>query len=153
MERPHNDELSAVSPAVPHGAVMIVDSDAAYARVLRAYLELRGFCPRVCSAREAMRDLRGQQPLALVLDFDAPGVDAFDLLHVMSDELGTAQVIVCSRHPEPAEPERSCLRELGVTHWLRRPCNMDELARALGEIEAARVAYPPGGLRPAALEA
>ena len=131
MEPSHNDELSGVTTAVVHATVMIVDEDAWYARVLHAYLELRGWAPVVCSAREAMRDMRELRPRAVVLDFDAPGIDAFELLHAMSSELAQTQVLVCSRFPEPLDPERSSLRELGVTRWLRRPCSMEDIARAL----------------------
>ena len=151
MERSQNDELSGVPAAVLHGSVMIVESDAAYARVLRAYLELRGWSPVACSAREAMRDLHALRPRALVLDFDAPDMDAFELLHGVSDLLHGTQVLVCSRYPEPPEPERSSLRELGVTHWLRRPYSVAQLERALSEMES--VSSTPGSLSHAPLEA
>jgi DNA-binding response OmpR family regulator len=153
MERSQNDELSGVPATVLHGSVMIVESDAAYARVLRAYLELRGWSPIACTAREAMRDLPSLRPRALVLDFDAPDVDAFELLHVMSDVLHGTQVLVCSRYPEPQEPERSSLRELGVSHWLRRPYSMEQLAGALTEMEGVSAALGSGALAQAPFEA
>jgi DNA-binding response OmpR family regulator len=131
MEATDNGPLN---PAEYRGRVVIVDSESSFARVLQAYLELQGWAARVCSAREATRDLSALSPCAIVLDFDGQGVDVFDLLDAFSAADGGNPVLVLSHHAEPAGAERDSLRELGVARWLHRPCALDAIAAVLREL-------------------
>jgi DNA-binding response OmpR family regulator len=131
MEQQQNDQLSRLHAGASRGCILIVNAAPTFGRVLQAFLQLRGWSPLVCSGREAMRDWNALSACGVVLDFDGPGLDGFDLLECLHAGIGRAPVLVCSRYPEPAAPERDSLRELGVKHWLQRPCSMDAIAAAL----------------------
>lgn len=137
MEQAHDDQLRATEQSALSTPIMIIDADATFAQVLQAYLQLQGHHALVCSAREALRDLRSLQPRVLILDFDGPGVDGYDLLASLGAAVESVRVLVCSHHDEPVGPERASLRALGVTHWLRRPCSLSALAQAIAEAQAA----------------
>jgi DNA-binding response OmpR family regulator len=136
MEPTQNGPLNSVdaTSGEPRSPVMIVDSEPTFARVLQAYLALQGWSARVCSPREATRDVSELQPCAIVLDFDGQGVDGFDLLEALSAADGGSPILVCSHHAEPTGAERDNLRELGVARWLHRPCALDAIAAALQEL-------------------
>jgi DNA-binding response OmpR family regulator len=140
VERPQNDQLSEHTGGEVRGCIMIVNSEPAFARVLQAYLQLQRWSTVVCTAREALRDLSTLQPRALILDFDGPGVDGFDVLEALHAYAAAVPVLICSHHAEPHEPERASLRELGVRRWLRRPCSMQAIAREIDLSLEPRVA-------------
>jgi DNA-binding response OmpR family regulator len=134
MDEQQSNELTLQGVSAPRGCVLIVNADRTFAGVLKAYLQQQNWSALVCSAREAVRDFPQLRPRALILDFDGGGLDAYDVLGALPADCAPTQVLVCSQHAEPTAPDRDSLRELGMTHWLRRPCSLDTIARALDEV-------------------
>jgi CheY-like chemotaxis protein len=131
MERSNHHELTPQAAAGTR-RVVIVDANAAFTTVLCSHLALQGYEPLVCSARQALRELPKLRPAALIIDFDDPGVDGYELLAgIHASLLETLDVLVLSRHAEPVGLERASLRERGVRSWLRRPCSLNDVSRAL----------------------
>jgi DNA-binding response OmpR family regulator len=141
MERRHNNELTMTPVAGARGCVLIVDADQTFASVLQAYLLLRNWNAVACTGREAIRDWAALQPGAVIMDFDAPGLDGFDLLDWLQAGAQCARVVVCSHYPEPDEPERESWRELGVARWVRRPCSLDAIAAGLDDVYTGTVVH------------
>jgi DNA-binding response OmpR family regulator len=131
MERSNHHELKPLMAADPR-RVLVVGADTAFTSVLCSHLALDGYAPLIYGARQALRDLPKLRAHTLLLDFDGPGVDGYDLLAgIQAPLLETLNVVVFSRHPEPVGLERTSLRELGVRTWLQRPCSLDDVSRAL----------------------
>jgi DNA-binding response OmpR family regulator len=139
MEPTRNHALSesAIRPGERPRSIMVLNHEPSVAHVVQASLELQGWSIVVCSGREATRDIARLRPDVILLDFDGPGVDVFELLHALNVVAGGARVLVCSHFAEPTGPERAALRELGVVRWLRRPCGMQKLASVLDELASS----------------
>jgi DNA-binding response OmpR family regulator len=131
MEPTNHSELKPLTAAEAR-RVLIVGADTAFTTVLCSHLALQGYAAVACGARQALRGLPTLRPHALIVDFDGPGVDGYDLLAgIQAPLLETLHVLVFSRHAEPVGLERTSLRELGVRTWLQRPCSLDDVSRAL----------------------
>jgi CheY-like chemotaxis protein len=121
-----------------HGAhrcsVLVVDDDAELREVLRVALATNGYAvTTAANGREALNHLRSTADTCMiVLELELPVMDgmAFCAAQRRDRSLAWVPVVVMSARSD-AEARA---RELGARRFLRKPLDVDELRRALGQI-------------------
>jgi len=116
------------------GAVLVVDDEAAIARVVRSTLEDAGYKARhVRDADSAFAAMREKPFDLVILDIEMPGISGLSLLELMKREPGLAQipVIMLTVRSEEAYKVRG-LRS-GADDYLTKPFSAKEL---LARVEA-----------------
>ncbi len=137
-------ELRDDAPTLPRGrgeTVLVVDDEPSVLRTLGALLTRQGFHVVVAhDGREALRKLdeQTQGVAVMVSDLVMPGMDGFDLVRSVLRRAGATRVVMVTgvMDWEGADEKLALLRELGVRHVLRKPCDPHELIHAIS-LEAA----------------
>jgi CheY-like chemotaxis protein len=119
---------------VSSGRVLLVDDDEEVRMTLGAVLQAEGF--EVLEARNGLHALqqlmRTPLPQVILLDMTMPVMTGFEFLDVQGEDprIRDIPVIAITVHAKAAE-----LR--GVHRLVRKPFDLDELVRVLGEVLAA----------------
>jgi CheY-like chemotaxis protein len=135
---------SAELPALPTGqgeTILVVEDDAVVRGALADSLELLDYqVLEVSNGQEALETLE-QRPgeVALVLsDVVMPRMSGTALLHALRERGLTVRVVMLTGHPLKREMEE--LRAKGMTDWLPKPPELEQLAevvaRALGTVSS-----------------
>jgi two-component system cell cycle sensor histidine kinase/response regulator CckA len=131
-------ELSAL-PTGQGETILVVEDDAVVQKALADSLELLNYRVRKASnGQEALAVLeRHKGEIALVLsDVVMPRMSGIALLHAMREGGLTVRVVMLTGHPLKKEMEQ--LRAHGMTDWLPKPPQLEQLAevvaRALGTV-------------------
>jgi chemosensory pili system protein ChpA (sensor histidine kinase/response regulator) len=129
----------AVHPAIVHEApkpqaattqptIMVVDDSLTVRKVTGRLLERQGYL--VVTARdgvEAMEKLQGLVPDVMLVDIEMPRMDGFDLTRNVRADARLARVPVIMITSRTAEKHQSYAREIGVSHFLGKPYQEDDL--------------------------
>jgi CheY-like chemotaxis protein len=112
--------------------ILIVDDSEEIREVFRTFLELEGFT--VLCAGDGARGLslaREHRPGAIVMDAMLPGVSGWDALQQMraDPELCGIPTLIVTGDGRPGAKQRAA--EGGAAGFLRKPCELDELMRAI----------------------
>lgn len=116
--------------------VVLVEDDAAVARVVKELLESLGHQVRHASqALAALAEVSARRPQLVVLDLDLPDVDGFQLARLLrAQELGNVSrlrlVALSARGDGEAE---ALARDAGIDGFLRKPATRAMLAAAFGD--------------------
>ena len=125
------------------GSVLVVDDEAQVRQLACDALELLGY--RVLSADSgpgALEILERERPDVMVLDYAMPGMNGAELARLARQRWPGAPIIFASGHADTAEVEAALGAEASI---LRKPFDMDALARAVAEL-AARTEEPDSPL-------
>ena len=116
--------------------VLVIEDDAWIAWMIADDLTDRGY--EVSTARdgaEALRRLQPVRPDAIVLDLMLPGMNGWDFVERYHERTGGRVipiVVVTAACAEPGSLERR-----GVRHFMRKPFDVEELARSLADALAS----------------
>jgi len=112
--------------AMTSPTVLIVDDDPIVLTLLRTTLPSYGLlCEAVDIGRDALRLIREEQPHAVVLDINMPGLDGYGVLSaIRAEKLPTLVILLSAR-----QQEEDVLRgfQLGADDYLVKPFNPPEL--------------------------
>ena len=130
------------APARPRSAVvMVIDDDAEMRAMLRDFLMSEGFRVREAPTGDRVIDsLEAEEPAAVVLDKEMPGVNGLDLLAYVHHRRPAIPVILITAFGGP-EVEAEALRR-GATRYIEKPFRVGAL------LEAVRAAVERGPERP-----
>ena len=129
----------AVRPAIVHEApkpqaaatqptVMVVDDSLTVRKVTGRLLERQGYL--VVTARdgvEAMEKLQELVPDVMLVDIEMPRMDGFDLTRNVRADARLARVPIIMITSRTADKHQNYAREIGVSHFLGKPYQEDDL--------------------------
>ncbi len=116
--------------------VLIVDDEPDLVDLMQTALTQKGYIASGASnGMEALEIMRSVQPDAILLDLDMPLLNGWDFLHQIraGPGLGTTKVIILTGADQSLEDRQHGL-QLGACNYLLKPCEPDEVIRA---VEAA----------------
>jgi DNA-binding response OmpR family regulator len=114
--------------------ILVVEDDAGVARFLQALLTDRGYqVARAANAIEALVALtvpRAELPRAVILDLGLPLESGVSVLSFLRKVVGSGlPVVVLTGRQDPEE--EAAVRALGVSAFLHKPADADQLIQAL----------------------
>jgi chemosensory pili system protein ChpA (sensor histidine kinase/response regulator) len=143
----------AVRPAIVHEApkpqavstqptIMVVDDSLTVRKVTGRLLERQGYL--VVTARdgvEAMEKLQQVIPDVMLVDIEMPRMDGFDLTRNVRADARLARVPVIMITSRTADKHQNYAKEIGVSHFLGKPYQEDDLlAKISGYLKDRRAA-------------
>jgi chemosensory pili system protein ChpA (sensor histidine kinase/response regulator) len=127
--------------------VMVVDDSLTVRRVTQRFLQRNGF--RVIQAKDgldALEVLQTEHPHVMLLDIEMPRMDGFDLTRNMRADPLLKQIPIIMITSRIADKHKMLALELGVSHYLGKPFNEEELLSLIGRYTtAASTAEAAGG--------
>jgi diguanylate cyclase (GGDEF)-like protein len=147
--------MNATALDVTPPTILVVEDDAAVARMLSATLEAEGYTPLVaCTGEEGVDMALREGPQLILLDLMLPGMDGFEVVQNLRGNARTAHIpvmVVSARH-DAADKVRAF--ESNVDDYLTKPFNGDELVarirtqlRHVQELQLSPLTGLPSGLR------
>lgn len=149
------DAIEVATPATPPPTVLVIEDDAAVARMLAETLEVEGYTPLVArTGEEGVALATREVPQLILLDLMLPGIDGFETLEAIRGTARTAHIpimVVSARHDTDA-----VLRAFGsrVDDYIKKPFDGAELMARVGaqlrraqESQLSALTNLPGGLR------
>jgi len=116
------------APVAVQPTVMVVDDSLTVRKVTGRLLERQGFL--VVTARdgvEAMEKLQEVVPDVMLVDIEMPRMDGFDLTRNVRADARLAKIPIIMITSRTAEKHQSYAREIGVSHFLGKPYQEDDL--------------------------
>jgi CheY-like chemotaxis protein len=112
--------------------ILIIENERLFLTLARDGLEKAGFAVRVTTgAAQALQILERDAVRAVILDVAMPGLDGLGLLAEIRSKYPDIPVLAVSGQDAPrAEMDA---RRLGAVDYLRKPLNVDEMVRILGD--------------------
>lgn len=117
------------SDGKPQATALVVEDDEQIAYLLRFILEREGFKVELCTeGRAAQQAIESMEPPALVtLDVMLPYVDGYQLLGMLREREGWAQVPVLMLTAKSQEKDIVRALDAGAADYLIKPFKPDEL--------------------------
>ncbi|WP_260439673.1 hybrid sensor histidine kinase/response regulator [Humibacillus xanthopallidus] len=134
------DDESASGPTI-----VVIEDDPRSAELVELHLRAAGLRVRVAASGEAGLELvRGEQPVAVVLDIHLPGMNGWEVLTLLKSDpvTATVPVVVVS-----VEPERGRGFALGATEYLVKPVSGEHLLAAVTRLLPRQPADGPAASR------
>jgi len=120
-------------------SVLVVEDNPSLASVVRTFLTLEGFVPRMAANREALvAELRKPPPPDLMLlDVHLPDADGFEILALLRKHpaLRTLPVILLTARTAKEDVMRGLL--LGADGYITKPFELDVLIKAMRAVLGA----------------
>ena len=118
--------------------VLLVDDEEQFLNALSQRLAGRGMkIEAAASGEEALRQAKGKDFDAIVLDLVMPGLDGLDVLKRLRRENPDLQIIILTGHAT-VEKSVEAIRE-GAVELLEKPVDMDKLLKRIGEARRQRI--------------
>jgi chemosensory pili system protein ChpA (sensor histidine kinase/response regulator) len=114
--------------AATQPTIMVVDDSLTVRKVTGRLLERQGYL--VVTARdgvEAMEKLQELVPDVMLVDIEMPRMDGFDLTRNVRGDARLSKVPIIMITSRTAEKHQSYAREIGVSHFLGKPYQEDDL--------------------------
>ncbi|HEU0028541.1 MAG TPA: response regulator [Ktedonobacterales bacterium] len=147
--------IEVATPTAPPPTVLVIEDDAAVARMLAETLEVEGYTPLVArTGEEGVALATREVPQLILLDLMLPGIDGFETLDAIRGTARTAHIpvlVVSARHDTDV-----VLRAFGsrVDDYIKKPFDGAELMARVGaqlrrahESQLSALTNLPGGLR------
>jgi two-component system chemotaxis response regulator CheY len=113
--------------------VLVVDDDPGIRDLLAEELRYRGYSPIVAgNGSEALDCLGMMTPDAIVLDLMMPVMDGWTFVQHYRDQAGRGTAPIIAISADGDLPPR--YKALGVTVFLRKPFDLNELANCIGQL-------------------
>jgi chemosensory pili system protein ChpA (sensor histidine kinase/response regulator) len=119
--------------AATQPTIMVVDDSLTVRKVTGRLLERQGYL--VVTARdgvEAMEKLQELVPDVMLVDVEMPRMDGFDLTRNVRGDARLSKVPIIMITSRTAEKHQSYAREIGVSHFLGKPYQEDDLLDKIG---------------------
>ncbi len=128
--------------------VLVCEDDVKHAELVRRYLEREGHTAVVVhDGRDAIHEVRRQQPDLLILDLMMPGIDGLDVCRILRTEYSLPILMVTARS---TESDLVLGLDLGADDYLTKPCSPRELmARVRALLRRSQRVVVPGSPVPA----
>lgn len=118
--------------------VLLVDDEEQFLKALSLRLAGRGMkIEAATSGEDALRQAKGKDFDAIVLDLVMPGLNGLDVLKRLRQENPDLQIIMLTGHAT-VEKSVEAIRE-GAVELLEKPVDMDKLLKRIGEAQRQRV--------------
>jgi two-component system KDP operon response regulator KdpE len=109
--------------------VLIVDDEASIRRLIHAALTRADYAAmEAATAREALDQLKSQQPDICLLDLGLPDRDGLELVPLVKQQSDAVLIVVSARE---ATEEKMAALDLGADDYLTKPFDTDELLARL----------------------
>lgn len=110
--------------------VLIADDDPVILRLLEVNFSLEGFDVDTAERGEAVLERAAQRrPDLVILDVMMPGMDGWEVCERLKDSPGTADVPIVFLSARTQEHDRERGRKLGVSAYVTKPFDPEELIR------------------------
>ena len=110
--------------------VLLVDDEREFVHTLSERLETRNVeSAIVYDGEEALTFIEREEPEVMVLDLKMPGIDGIEVLRRVKAEHPNVEVIILTGHG--SDREEMLANELGAFAYLRKPVDIDLLARTM----------------------
>lgn len=115
--------------------ILVVDDDEHIRKSLAQYLEMEDFDVDVASSGpEALSRAGRQAPDLVLLDIMMPGMDGFEVVEKLRQETATRQVPIILLTARGQDTDVIKGYQLGVSSYLTKPFNLDELVDTIREV-------------------
>lgn len=115
--------------------ILVVDDDEHIRKSLAQYLEMEDFDVDVASSGpEALNRAGRQAPDLVLLDIMMPGMDGFEVVEKLRQESATRQVPIILLTARGQDTDVIKGYQLGVSSYLTKPFNLDELVDTIREV-------------------
>lgn len=115
--------------------ILVVDDDEHIRKSLAQYLEMEEFDVDVASSGpEALSQAGRQTPDLILLDIMMPGMDGFEVVEKLRQEAPTRQVPIILLTARGQDTDVIKGYQLGVSSYLTKPFNLDELVDTIREV-------------------
>lgn len=138
---------SSSEPVAPEPAavlqaplVLVVDDSLTVRRVTQRLLVREGY--RVAVAKDgldALEKLAQERPTLVLSDIEMPRMDGFDLVRNIRSDASLASLPVIMITSRIAQKHRDYAAELGVSHYLGKPYNEEELLALIASYTASSI--------------
>ena len=116
----------------PMQKILVCDDDELLTELLQFRLEAKGFDVTVAGdGREALDNIRLARPDAVVLDAMMPGIDGFEVLRRIREDVATRNIPVLMLTARKGERDVVDALRLGASDYLSKPFIPDELSARL----------------------
>jgi CheY-like chemotaxis protein len=106
--------------------VVLADDDMTVRLVVRGLMQNAGIkCRMACDGNEALQAIRDCRPTAAVLDVNMPGMDGYEVLAAVRNEMLPVRVILLTARQQEADITRGFT--LGADDYVVKPFNPPEL--------------------------
>jgi two-component system OmpR family response regulator len=125
--------------------ILVVDDDEHIRKSLSTYLGMEEFAvDTAASGAEALSSARANPPDLMVLDIMMPEMDGFEVVEALRAEPSTARVPIILLTARGQDSDILRGYQLGVSSYLTKPFNLDELVGIIREVFQT-VDRQPGG--------
>lgn len=112
--------------------IMLVDDEKEFVHTLSERLRTRDLESSIAyDGEQALEMLAKDQPDVMVLDLMMPGINGIEVLRRIKQEHPRVEVIILTGHG--SDREKQIAEELGAFAYLRKPVDIDQLARVMRE--------------------
>ncbi len=123
--------------------ILVVDDDEHIQKSLAQYLEMEDFDVDVASSgQEALEQAGRQTPDLVLLDIMMPEMDGFEVVERLRQEAPTARVPVILLTARGQDTDVIKGYQMGVSSYLTKPFNLDELVDTIREVLEADGSQP-----------
>ena len=110
--------------------VLVVEDDPHSARIAVTTLEHAGFrCTHATNAHDALKALKGERPVLVVMDFNLPGLDGLQLTRWIKEDELTRDLPVLAVTAYAMEGDDEIARETGCSGYIAKPYDPAVLVR------------------------
>ena len=115
--------------------ILVVDDDEHIQKSLSQYLEMEDFDVDVASGgREALEQAALQTPDLVLLDIMMPEMDGFEVVESLRAQEKTSRVPIILLTARGQDTDVLKGYQLGVSSYLTKPFNLDELVETIREV-------------------
>ncbi len=112
--------------------ILLVDDEQEFVQTLSERLKSRNLESSVVyDGEQALEFVKKDEPDVMVLDLMMPGIDGIEVLRRIKRDYPRVEVIILTGHGSKREEEMA--EDLGAFAYLRKPVNIDLLARVMNE--------------------
>lgn len=121
--------------------ILVVDDDEHIQKSLSQYLEMEDFEVEVASSgQEALERAAGQAFDLVLLDIMMPEMDGFEVVEILRAQEATSRVPIILLTARGQDTDVLKGYHLGVSSYLTKPFNLDELVETIREVLEADAA-------------
>ena len=131
-------ENADVLPTAESATILVIDDDLAMRTLLGLTLEGMGYLVLVAADGEAALEIAREHPeiRLLLLDVVMTGLSGKELVEQLQASLRDCSVLFISGHPASVMATHGI--DLGVNHFLQKPCSPVQLQQKIDELLVAR---------------
>jgi CheY-like chemotaxis protein len=124
-------------------SVLIVDDNAANAKLVRVLLEREGYVVQTAAdAEDALRVLSTLQPNLILMDVQLPGMDGLDLTRRLRADVANKDIVILALTASATKSDEAKALAAGCDGYVAKPIDVGSLPGVIAERLAAQRAKP-----------